>query len=153
MRGRDFNNRIGRVADIREELERERKNWEIIAVTITDDLTRKAILTLTFVALLLLAHYQRGEIAKLEARRSELEATLEAERRATAAADAETRKLTAKVAELRRKAIKKEDQLNATIKQNAQDDPCLERRVDAAIIEQLQLRGSVAGSSDTGSTD
>lgn len=120
-------------------------------MTWSNDLTRKIILMLVFVALLLLTQYQRGEIAKLEARRSELEATLEAERRATAAADAETRKLTAKVAELRRKATKMEDQLNATIKQKAQGDPCLERRVDAAIIE--QLRGSVAGSSDTGSTN
>lgn len=120
-------------------------------MTWSNELTRKIILMLVFVALLLLTQYQRGEIAKLEARRSELEATLEAERRATAAADAETRKLTAKVAELRRKATKREDQLNATIKQKAQGDPCLERRVDAAIIE--QLRGSAAGSRDTGGTN
>jgi hypothetical protein len=120
-------------------------------VTITNELTRKIILMLVFVALLLLTQYQRGEIARLEARRSELETTLEAERIATAAADAETRKLTAKVAELRRKATKREDQLNATIKQKAQGDPCLERRVDAAIIE--QLRGSAAGSRDTRGTN
>ena len=120
-------------------------------MTITDELSGKIIIAIIFVALLLLAHYQSGEIAKLEARRSELEATLEAERRATAAADAETRKLTAKVAELRRKATKREDQLNATIKQKAQGDPCLDRRVDAAIIE--QLRGSAAGSRDTGGTN
>lgn len=120
-------------------------------MTWSDELTRKAVLTIIFAALLLLVHHQSGEIAKLEARRSELEATLEAERRATAAADAETRKLTAKVAELRRKATKREDQLNATIKQKAQGDPCLERRVDAAIIE--QLRGSATGSRDTGGTN
>lgn len=120
-------------------------------MTWSDELTRKAILTLIFVSLLLLTHYQSGEIARLESRRSELEATLEAERRATAAADAETRKLTAKVAELRRKATKREDQLNATIKQKAQGDPCLDRRVDAAIIE--QLRGSAAGSRDTRGTN
>jgi hypothetical protein len=29
VRGRDFNDRVGRVADIREELEREHKNGEI----------------------------------------------------------------------------------------------------------------------------
>ena len=120
-------------------------------MSITDELSGKIIIAIIFVALLLLVRYQSGEIAKLEARRSELEATLEAERRATAAADAEARKLTAKVAELRRKATKREDQLNATIKQKAQGDPCLDRRVDAAIIE--QLRGSAAGSRDTGGTN
>lgn len=119
-------------------------------MTLTDELGRKAMLTLIFVALLLLAHYQSGEIAKLEARRSELEATLEAERKAATAANDETRKLTARIAEMRRKAARKEDQLNATIKQKAQGDPCLERRVDAAIIE--QLRGSAAGSRDTRGT-
>ena len=120
-------------------------------MTITDELSGKIIIAIIFVALLLVLEHRRGVIADLEAERESLKASLEAERRATAAADAETRKLTAKVAELRRRATKREDQLNATIKQKAQGDPCLDRRVDAAIIE--QLRGSAAGSRDTGGTN
>lgn len=120
-------------------------------MSITDELSGKIIIAIIFVALLLVLEHRRVVIADLEAERESLKASLEAERRATAAADAETRKLTAKVAELRRKATKREDQLNATIKQKAQGDPCLERRVDAAIIE--QLRGSAAGSRDTRGTN
>ena len=119
-------------------------------MTLTDELGRKLVIVLMFAGLLYLGYHQQGVIADLEAERESLKASLEAERKAATAANDETRKLTARIAEMRRKAARKEDQLNATIKQKAQGDPCLERRVDAAIIE--QLRGSAAGPRDTRDT-
>lgn len=116
-------------------------------MTLTDELGRKLVIVLMFAGLLYLGYHQQGVIADLEAERESLKASLEAERKAATAANDETRKLTARIAEMRRRAARKEDQLNATIKQKAQGDPCLERRVDAAIIE--QLRGSAAGPRDT----
>ena len=112
-----------------------------------DELGGKIFIAGIFIAMLLVLEHRRGVIADLEAERESLKASLEAERKAATAATDETRKLTARIAEMRRKAARKEDQLNATIKQKAQGDPCLERRVDAAIIE--QLRGSAAGPRDT----
>ena len=120
-------------------------------MTLFDELGGKIVAAVIFIILLLVLEHRRDVIADLEAERESLKASLEAERKAATAANDETRKLTAKVAELRRKATKREDQLNATIKQKAQGDPCLERRVDAAIIE--QLRGSAAGPRDTRGTN
>lgn len=120
-------------------------------MALTDELGGKIVIAGIFIAMLLVLEHRRGVIADLEAERESLKASLEAERKAATAANDETRKLTARIAEMRRRAARKEDQLNATIKQKAQDDPCLERRVDATIIE--QLRGSAAGSHNTRGTN
>lgn len=78
--------------------------------------------------------------------KDERTARLETEKRLTdtlaavETADRETAKLNARISELRKKATAKEDRINATISKEGAD-PCLTRRVDPAIINQLRNTG------------